>query len=332
MHANIELTAAANKIASVYGFGSKCEHVARTEMDWRMDDLRLFVAVVDEGSLAAAARRLSVPRPSVSRRLSALERDAGVELIWRNTRHLRPTEIGLAFYERCRRLLEEIDDAEALLAHATAEPTGTLRISAPPIVGPALLARTIDRYLAAHPHVTAELELVARHVDLKADGYDLLVRLGDSIDDSLVARRVGTVQRIVCGAPSLIDAVGEPQTPHDLEGKPGLQFSICKHNDLHLERDGRSVDVAIRPRLRTNDYAALRDAAIAGHGFAPLPTTFVEADIAAGRLRHVLSGWSAGQSAIHVVYAAGPFLPPKVSAFLRILRSENGLDERWRAA
>lgn len=286
----------------------------------KLEDMRLFVEVVDARSFSEAARRIGIPRPSASRRLAALEREVGVRLLWRTTRRMRPTDVGLQFYERCQHVLASLADAQRVITRSTAAPTGHLRIAAPPVMGALVLGDTIERYMAAHPEVTTELRVLDRRVDLRAEGYDLAVNFGPVADDSLVARPVTALEHCLCATPAYLGAAGEPRTPQALAEHRLLMFTAGDAPEpLTLTRGRKTVTVRARPTMLANLHTVLRDAARADQGIAVVPAPMCEDGLADGSLVRVLPQWRLPSVDVTLVYAGGPLVPPKLSAFLELL-------------
>ncbi len=289
-------------------------------MDLKIDDLRLFVALVDAGSFSEAARRLGIPRPSASRRLAALERDIGVRLLWRTTRRMGPTDIGAAFYERCQRVLETLGSAERIITDATATPSGHLRIAIPPIVGAMVLGDTVERYMAAFPDVNVSLHTHHRRVDLRAEAFDLVIYFDGVTDDSLVVRKVGALQHQLCCSPEYLEASGTPRRPADLAKHRMLLFAPEKDlPPLRLIRGRRQVDLKLQTTLLANTHAPLRAAAMAGQGIALLPAPMVDEGYANKRLVPVLPQWSVPAADICIAYVGGALMPLKLRSFLDLL-------------
>ena len=182
----------------------------------RLEDMEIFVRVVDAGSFTGAAERLGLAKSLVSRRLGRLEERLGTRLIARTTRKLALTEAGRAFYDRARRLLEETADAEATAMATAADLKGRLRIAAPMSFGQLHLAPAVGRFLADHPDVEIDVDLNDRFVDLVGEGYALAIRIGRLKDSSLVARRLASSRMVLCASPAYIARRGKPRTPADL--------------------------------------------------------------------------------------------------------------------
>ncbi|MFN7134245.1 MAG: LysR substrate-binding domain-containing protein [Myxococcales bacterium] len=299
------------------------EPPVETGMD--LNELLVFARVVQAGSFTGAARVLRMPKSTVSRKVTALEERVGAQLLQRTTRKLALTDVGSAFYEHCARIVAEIEQAERAVSHAQSAPRGRLRVTTPltfSYIGP-LVATFAER----HPQVDVEIVCTDRKVDLLDEGFDLAIRAGPLDDSTLVARRVGTIERLVVAAPRYLKAHGVPRAPNELEQHVCLQFGAGRERDRWvLHAGGRTAEVPIRPRLSINEPDLLRAVTVAGAGVALLPDIHCAADLEAGRLTRLLEGWSSSPTPVHALYPPTRHLPPKVKVFVSLLR------ERWEAS
>jgi DNA-binding transcriptional LysR family regulator len=288
-----------------------------------MDKLRAmstFVRIVDSGSLSAAAAALQLSGPSVVRSLAALERDVGVRLLNRTTRRSSLTDEGREYYERCRRVLAEVEAADALLSARQAEPQGRLRLTAPLAFGRLHIAPLVHQLMARHPAVQVELLLLDRIVDLVEEGIDLGVRIAQLPESSLVAVRVGQAQRVVCAAPRYLKASGTPETPQDLARHRCIVLAGLAP-DNHWLFAARPKRFEVRPVLRTNDVDAALAACVQGIGCGQFLSYQVAAAVQAGKLRLLLSDHAPPQVPIQLVYPYARGLSPNVRAFVELARA-----------
>jgi DNA-binding transcriptional LysR family regulator len=264
-----------------------------------------FVQIVDAGSLSAAGRLLRLSLPAVSRQLASLEERLGVELLRRTTRRLALTETGAAYYQTCRRLLAEIDEADDAASGLHGELHGKLVIDGPGTFGHLYLAPIVPPFLARHPRIELELRLDDRFVDLVEERTDLLVRVGRVPDStSLVARRLAEHARVVCASPGYLTRIKRPSRPDELTQHECILLSLLPTPDRwDLRRGGESVTVHVRGRLRVNDGAAMRRVAIADGGVILAPTWLVAEDVRQGTLEVLLPGWTGPAAPIHALYA-----------------------------
>jgi DNA-binding transcriptional LysR family regulator len=283
----------------------------------RLHEMAVFVAVADAGSLARAAARLRVSPPAVTRAVSSLETRLGARLLNRTTRSLRLTEAGLRFLESARRLLAEVEAAERGAAGEGAAPAGHLTITGPVTFGRWALAPVAAAFLREHPRVTASLLLLDRLVNLIEEGVDLAVRIGQLPDSTLVARRIGEVQRVLVASPGYLAAHGEPLAPADLARHAFVAFTGLMPNREWRYVDGATAGhVALQPRLELNDATAAIEAAEAGAGVTVAGSYMVAERIAAGRLVPVLGRYAPPPIAVQLVHPQSRLVAPKVRAFL----------------
>jgi DNA-binding transcriptional LysR family regulator len=283
----------------------------------KLHAMRALVAIADGGSLTRAAAALDSSLPAMVRTLAALERSLGVRLINRTTRRLAFTEEGREYLERCRRVIAEVDDAEAALTARQAEARGTLRITASVLFGRLHVAPLVAEFMAAHQRVRIELMLWDRVVDLLDEGLDLAVRIGALDDSSLVAIPVGDTQRVACASPAYLRAHGAPATPQALRDHSCIGFtSLAPTHEWDLRRDGRPVRVRIDGAFTTNQVDTAIDACERGLGVGFFLAYQIEARVRSGALRYVLGEFSPPAMPVHLVYPHARLLPSRVRSFL----------------
>lgn len=292
-----------------------------------------FVRVVEAKTFTAAAERLGWSKSVVSRRLSDLEERLGVRLLNRSTRRLSLTEAGQAYYERCTRILADVEETEEAVASLQTEPRGQLRVNAPMTFGIRHLAPAITAFMEAHPRVDVDLVLNDRFVDLIDEGFDLALRIGTLADSMLVARKLAVCRRVACASPAYIAAHGAPEAPGDLADHDCLIYTNSASPDLwrFVARDGTESAVRVKGRLRVNNGDALRECAAAGLGIVQLPSFIVADTVAEGRLQPVLCDWRLADTAVHAVYPHNRYLSTKVRAFVDFLAGRFGPEPYWDA-
>lgn len=286
----------------------------------RFDQMRVFAAVVDAGSFAAAAEALGLSRPGVSRHVAELEARLGVRLIQRTTRRLAPTAEGQLFHARVRDLLAGMDEAEAEISARKAQPSGLLRVNVPVTFGILHLAPLWGRFRARHPQVTFDVTLSDRIVDLVDEGYDVAVRIARLPDSSLVSRQLAATRIVPCASPAYLRRRGRPKTPQDLREHDVVAYSYWSPRDEWVFQGPEGeVRVQTRPVMRTNNGDTCRAAALAGQGIVLQPTFLVGPDVAEGRLVELLPGYSAGELGIFAVYPTRKHVLPKTRALIDFL-------------
>jgi DNA-binding transcriptional LysR family regulator len=284
----------------------------------RLDELAIFVAVVDEGGMAAAGRKLRRSGPAVTRALAALEDRVGARLVERTTRRLAPTKLGTALAVRARALLAEYDE---VTGSAAIQPLrGLLRVTAPTQFGRRHVATLVDSFLDAFPAMQVELVLNDRNLDMIDEAIDVAVRIGDLPDSSLIARKVGEVSRVLVASPAYLAARGVPRRPKDLMAHDTIFSAIWsgprEWRFKGLGGGGKESVVRLAPRFTVNDIEAQILAARAGRGIARLLTYQAADDLAGGALVRIMQEYEAPPIPVHVVTGGGRHMAPKVRAFL----------------
>jgi DNA-binding transcriptional LysR family regulator len=280
--------------------------------------MRTFRRVVECGGFAAAARALNLSNAAVSGHVRDLEDALGAALLVRTTRKVSLTEAGRAYFDRCIRILDDIEEAERSLGALQASPRGLLRVNAPMAMGVTVFAPVIARFGLRYPEVKVDLVLDDRTVDMVEEGFDVSLRVRAALpDSSLIARRLCSMPLVLCGSPDYIAGAGEPVTPDDLSGHRTLVYSLAAEpRSWTFHKDGRTIVHVTDPVLSTNSSLVLRHGVIEGLGISLFPVAYVAADLAAGRVRRLLTDHHAGTVAVYAIYPSGRHLSPKVRAFV----------------
>lgn len=290
--------------------------------------MQVFVQIVESGSLTAAADVLNVAVPSVVRSLAALEHAVGVRLLNRTTRRSSLSDEGREYYERCRRVLAEVDAADAALSARRVKPKGRLRLTAPVTYGRMHVAPVVLEMATRYPAVEVELLLLDRVVDLVEEGIDAAIRIAHLPESSLVATRLGETGRVVCAAPAYLRAAGTPQAPADLATHRCVLFTgLAGDNEWSFGRDA-PTRVRIRPVLRTNQIDVALAAVLQGLGCGQFLSYQVEALMAKRKLTRILAAHEPPAVPIQIVYPHARLLSPNVRAFVDLavarLRTPDG--------
>ncbi|MCS0580546.1 LysR family transcriptional regulator [Massilia pinisoli] len=281
----------------------------------RLDELLVFIAILDAGSMASAARKLGRSPAAITRILGLLESRAGARLFERSTRRLTPTETGLRLADQARRLLADYDTA--LQPPGAAAPRGLLRLTAPTVFGRRHVAPVVTRFLALHPDIQVDLTLSDRNVDLIEDDIDAAVRIGPLAHVSLVARRLGEVRRMTVASPAYLDRHGTPHVPADLAGHELIMStSVRSVAEWRFRGEGREHVVRYAPRLRMNDVEAMLAATRDGFGIARALSYQVEPDLRAGLLRRLLADYEPEALPVHLVLRSSRHMAPRLRAFV----------------
>lgn len=288
----------------------------RPPMD-RMRSLEIFAAVAELGSLSGAARRLGLSAPAVTRAVSALEAHVGARLLTRTTRSVRPTEAGARLLLRSREILSLVEAAEREAAGEGATPQGRLTVTAPVTFGRMHIAGLLLDFLAESPQVTGSLLLVDRVVNLVEEAVDVAARIGPLPDSSLVARRVGSVRRVLVASPDYLERRGRPAHPRELAHHDILAFNgLMGATEWRYREGGEARRVQLRPRFEVNDAGAALVGALAGRGVTPVLSYMVADELRAGRLELVLAPFLPAAVPVHLVTPDARLLAARVRAFL----------------
>jgi DNA-binding transcriptional LysR family regulator len=283
----------------------------------RFREIQVFATVAEQGGFAAAARALAMSPPAVTRAVSALEERIGTRLLIRTTRSVRLTENGARFVLDCRRILDEMAEAEEAAVGSHAAPRGELRVTAPALFGRLFVTPILGDFLDQYPAVTCQALFVDRIVNLIDEGQDVAVRIGNLPDSSLTAIRVGTVRRIVFAAPSYLKEHGLPQHPRDLAQHRLIQsVALGSAREWPFRENGSPLSVRIAPQLRVNTNDAVIESAVGGWGLSQALSYQVARDVEAGRLQTVLGEFELPPLPIHVIHQEGRMVSSKVRAFV----------------
>jgi DNA-binding transcriptional LysR family regulator len=292
-----------------------------------LNRLITFVAVVEAGSLTAAAERLGLAKSMVSKHMQLLEAEIGVGLLLRSTRKLSLTEPGRAFYEASRQLLRSAEQAIEQARTGRDIPQGTLRVASPIDYGVMVVAPVLAQLRVRYPSLLIELVCADHVIDLIAEGIDVTVRLGKLADSGHMAARVGPLKRWLVASPDFIASHGMPDDPEALEALPFIALSVLPQPRLFILENGTGQQRETRMRntvFSTNTAYASRAAALAGVGVLRATTFLTREDVAAGRLVRLLPAWAQAETDIHAVFPATPHVPQKVRVFIDALKLAAG--------
>lgn len=287
-----------------------------------------FVRVAEAGSLSAAGRDLGISQPAVSQQVSALERHLNLRLLNRTTRQLTLTEAGLDYYQKAQSIIDAVHEAAESAAGLTTTLTGHLRVHAPVGFGQSYIADIAIAFQQRHPDVVIELILDDTFVDLTAQSVDVAIRFGNLSSLSLIARRLGTLRRILVAAPDYITANGSPETPEVLSLHRQVQFSGAADGSLMpLVGPSGPVLVPVKPVFLANNAFALTRALKAGVGLGGAQLPQIRAELREGTLVRVMKDFEYASLDVHAVYPSRRFIPAKVRAFVDFL--EQSLKDIW---
>ena len=299
----------------------------------RITGVQLYLRIVETGSFSKASADLGVTQPTATKHVAALEAKLGARLLNRNTRGISTTEIGALYYEKCKTIQRELDEADNLAALLQSKVGGRLRISTSVAFGRRVVTPLALRFMREHPELSIDLAFDDRYVDLVEQGLDIALRMGRLADSTLGARYLGLNPWLVAAAPDYLARAGTPATPADLAGHACIVYSSVQgdHRWQFTDPAGRGATAAVQGPLRSNNLSAVLAAARAGHGLAALPWYVARESVADGSLVVVLARHALPVQELHAVFPSPKLLPSKVATFIDFLR--HALDEEpWLAA
>lgn len=292
-----------------------------------LNEIAIFVKVVDAGSFTGAAKNLGLPKSTVSRKITQLEERLGVRLLQRTTRTLSLTDTGSAYYNQCSRIIGDVEEANIAVTEMQSKPKGLLRITAPMLFGTWVLSDLISNFLKSNPEIQVEIVLTDQSLDLIQEGIDVAFRVGVLADSSLIARPLGEVNAIACASPAYVDSHGAPNHPSELK-----QHSIVNwtQGDSWTFEKPEQVTIDIKSRVQVNDAQSLHKMALNGLGIARLPTFICAQDIMDKRLVPILCDWSFDAVPIHAIYPSNRHLSVKVRSFVDYVVDELRKEQPWK--
>jgi DNA-binding transcriptional LysR family regulator len=286
----------------------------------RLEDLEAFLSVVDHGSLTEAAVQLGRSLQAISRSLASVEEDIGVVLIHRTTRHCQPSEAGAVFYERIKPAIGEIREAREQVANRRSEPSGVLRVGAPILFGPDFLVPIIAEYMTSFPQTEIDLQLSDEFSDLATEKLDLVIRIADLPDSGLQSRQLGSLRRVVFGAPSYFAKSGWPGHPRDLRHHNCLVRTVDRQpGQWSFQIDGRVRLIKVQGSFRSNSMTAIYSAASSGLGLGYSPLWQINHLVATSKVQLVLENFEPKPVPIHALWQEHRLAPAKVRAFIDLL-------------
>jgi DNA-binding transcriptional LysR family regulator len=300
----------------------------------RFEAMSVLLQVAETGSISAASRKLRTPLATVSRKVAELEQHLNTRLLMRSNRSVTLTPAGRAFVAASRRILTDLADAERVASGETKMMKGELTLSAPIALGRFYLLPVVVDFIKEHPNIDVRMMLVDRRVNMIEEHVDIGLRVGDLNDYSLVARKVGTVRRVVCASPAYLARRGVPKTPEDLKDHDCVTFENTLSSEHWIFRIGKTErSFPIHSRLVVSTAEAATDAAVAGLGLTRMLDYQIDALRRKGALQLVLESFRAPHKSVHLIYEAGPHLPLKVRTFVdfaapRLKKRMNALGDR----
>lgn len=297
----------------------------------RLESMRAFTKVVENSGFAAAAREMGLSRSVVNKSVIGLENELGAQLLRRSTRQVTPTDLGLAFYDRCIQILNDFEEAVASVKELHEHPQGNLRINAPMSFGTLHLSSIAAEYMKQYPEVHVELVLNDRFVDPIEEGFDITLRIGEQTPStSLITRSIAPAKRVICASPGYLADLVEPSEPGELRAHRCLHYGYqTSGSQWRLAGPDGERSYAINCVMWSNNGEALREAAIQDQGIALLPTFIVGEALQEGRLRTILPEYSPTEISLCALYPRHRHLSAKVRLFVEMLEARFGDRPYW---
>ena len=296
----------------------------------QLEDMQVFVRVVEAGSIGLAAEQLSIAKSAVSRRLSELETRLGVTLINRTTRTSSITEAGSLYYNRALRIIDEVDELNTMTSDPETSLQGSLRLAAPLSFGLSHLAPALDSFAQQHSKLTLEVDFSDRRIDLIEGGFDLAFRIGDVEDSSLKARRISPIRMVICASPDYLQQWGMPKTPEDLKQHQLLHYTLSNKRSWKLvDQTGEAHVIHVEAKVMANNGDFLNKMAMAGHGVLITPTFISWQAIAEGDLVPILTDCTIPSTSAYAVYPRTRYLSQRARLLIDCLVERFGENPYW---
>ena len=296
----------------------------------QLEDMAMFVRIVEAGSITKAAEQLNIAKSAVSRRLKELEERLGSQLISRTTRQSKLTQAGEQYYQQVNNILRAVD---AINEHTTDAPMrieGTLKMTAPLSFGLMHLNDVIDKYANKHPNLRFDLDFSDRRIDLIEEGYELAIRIGELQDSSYQAKKLALIRCVICASPDYLEKMGTPETLDDLDNHALLQYSLGQTNSINLvDTEGRSHHRTIDAKIKATNGEFLVDLAVKGHGITFVPTFIAYKQLALGELVPVFQHYQLPTLTAYAVYPKNRFLSQRCRYLIDFIAEQFGDNPYW---
>lgn len=287
-----------------------------------LNEVTIFVKVVEAGSFIGASRALNIPKTTVSRKIAQLEEALGVRLLQRTTRKVNLTEVGRLYFDRCVKILGDLEEANLAVTEMQAVPYGTLRLSASVVFGVTILNHWLAEFMRQYPQVNVELLVTNQYLNMVDKGIDVAVRAGPLADSSLVTHPLGAVPYWLCASPTYLEAHGEPTSPQALNHHTCLSIVSETLSELipwTMKRGKEQLEIKAPNRLRVNDFLFIKQMLLDSCGIAYVPNIVVLDEVQTGTLVRVLADWQLIERELYLVYPSDHYLSPKVRAFVEFV-------------
>ena len=289
----------------------------------RITGVQLFIRIVETGSFSKASLDLGVTQPTATKHVAAVEARLGARLLNRNTRGVSATEIGALYYEKCKTIQRELEEADNLASLLQSRVSGQLRVSTSVSFGRRVLTPLVLAFMRKHPEISVDLSFDDRYVNLVEQGVDVAIRMGRLADSSLGARYLGLNPWVMVAAPAYLKAHGTPGAPADVAKHPCLIYSTVQGDERwHFSGAGRDESVPVHGPLRSNNLSTLLEAATSGMGLEILPWYVAHQSVRAGHVVPLLTGHALPVQEMHAVFPSPKLVPSKVTGFIGFLKEQ----------
>lgn len=296
----------------------------------QLEDMNIFIRIVEAGGISRAADQLGLAKSAVSRRLADLETRLGVRLLNRTTRKSSLTEIGQSYYHRAIKVVDDVAELNAITTDANTSLEGTINLAVPLSFGLRHLSPAIDAFVKKHPELTINIDFSDRQVDLVEEGLDLAFRIADLKDSSLIARKISPIRIMLCASPEYLKKQGTPKSPDDLKNHHLLLYNMIGTSTWKFtDKKGKQYTVSTNAKMIANNGDFLKDMAIAGQGIASLPTFISWKAIAAGELIPVLTNFKRPQPNAYAVFPQTRYLSQRTRLLIDFLVERFGDKPYW---
>lgn len=296
----------------------------------QLEDMSMFVRIVEAGSITKAAEQLNIAKSAVSRRLKELEARLGSQLISRTTRQSNLTSAGDQYYNRANQILNQVDELNEQTSGTPTQIEGTLKLTAPLSFGLMHLGEVIDDFTTMHPELCFELDFSDRHVDLVEEGYELAIRIRELQDSSYQAKRLALIRLVMCASPEYLAKNGTPDTLMTLAQHEFLQYGLGKNTTLELlDSNGKKHNLTVNSKIKATNGEFLVDMAIKGHGITYIPTFIAYKALADGRLVTVMSEYQLPTLNAYAVYPKNRFLSQRCRYLIDFIAERFGDEPYW---
>lgn len=296
----------------------------------QLEDMAMFVRIVEAGSITKAADQLNIAKSAVSRRLKELESRLGAQLISRTTRQSNLTQAGEHYYQQACSILNEVDALNEQTSGAPTQVEGTLKMTAPLSFGLMHLNDVIDEYADRHPDLKFELDFSDRHTDLIEEGFELAIRIRELQDSSYQAKRLALIRYALCASPRYLEEMGVPETFDDLKNHEFLQYGMNKTSTITvIDEQGKKHQLTLNAKIKANNGDFLREMAVKGHGIAFLPTFITYKTLAGGELVPILQQYQLPTLSAYAVYPKNRFLSQRCRYLIDFIAERFGDDPYW---